>query len=54
MRRDRLKINNAIGLKEIKEDLREVLRDHHTQAREELSIARDEIEAGATSLVPIE
>ena len=53
MRRDRLKINKAIGLKEIKEDLRGVLRDHHTQAKEELSITRDEIEAGATSLVPI-
>lgn len=53
MRHDRLKINKAVGLKEIKEDLREVLRDHHTQAREELNVARNEIEAGATSLVPI-
>ena len=29
MRRDRLKINRAVGLKEIKDDLRQQLKDHH-------------------------
>lgn len=52
MRRDRLKINRATGLKEIKQDLRQALRDHHTLELKNLESVADDIYAGAISLVP--
>lgn len=54
MRRDRLKINQAIGLKEIKEDLRQQLRDHHKRTTQELEDAADYIYSTSTALVPID
>lgn len=54
MRRDRLKINNVIGLREIKADLRAMLREHHTLAAAELEKAADQIYQEAFSLVPVD
>lgn len=54
MRRDRLKINQAIGLKEIKEDLRQQLRDHHKRINQELEDAADYIYSESTALVPVD
>ena len=53
MRRDRLKINQAIGLKEIKEDLRQQLRDHHKRTNQELEQAADYIYTEAFAKVPL-
>ena len=53
MRRDRLKINRAIGLREIKQDLRQQLKDHHTLALKEMDIIADEIYVEAYSKVPV-
>lgn len=53
MRRDRLKINRALGLREIKNDLRQQLREHHTLALQEMEKVADDIYFGATALVPV-
>lgn len=53
MRRDRLKINQAKGLREIKEDLRQALKDHHKRLSEELEQAADYIYSGAFERVPV-
>ena len=53
MRRDRLKINRAIGLREIKEDLRQMLREHHTLAEAQLSIVADQMWVEAYAKVPV-
>lgn len=53
MRRDRLKINRAIGLREIKEDLRQQLKEHHALALKELQPIADEMYADAVSKVPV-
>jgi hypothetical protein len=53
MRRDRLKINRAEGLKQIKEDLRQTLKEHHKRCTEQLESAADYIYAQATYLVPV-
>ena len=54
MRRDRLKINRAIGLKEIKDDLRQQLKEHHKRTSQELEDAADYIYSKAISLVPVD
>lgn len=54
MRRDRLKINKVIGLKEIKEDLRQQLKSHHKRTNQALENAADYIYSESTSLVPID
>lgn len=54
MRRDRLKINRAVGLKEIKDDLRQQLKDHHKRTSQELEDAADYIYSKAISLVPVD
>lgn len=53
MRRDRLKINRAIGLREIKEDLRQMLREHKTLALQDLESVADQIYEGAQARVPV-
>lgn len=53
MRRDRLKINRAIGLREIKEDLRAMLREHRTLALTQLEDAADKIYVEAYAKVPV-
>ena len=54
MRRDRLKINRAVGLKEIKNDLRQQLKEHHKRTSQELEDAADYIYSKAISLVPVD
>ena len=54
MRRDRLKINRAVGLKEIKDDLRQQLKEHHKRTSQELEDAADYIYSKAISLVPVD
>ena len=54
MRRDRLKINRAVGLKEIKDDLRQQLKEHHRRTSQELEDAADYIYSKAISLVPVD
>ena len=53
MRRDRLKINRAIGLREIKEDLRHMLKEHHTLALSQLEIVADQMYYESISIVPV-
>ena len=53
MRRDRLIINQAIGLKEIKEDLRSMLKENHKLQIRLLERASDYIYSEAVDLVPI-
>ena len=53
MRRDRLKINRAIGLREIKEDLRYMLKQHRTRALAELEDVADKIYNEAYAKVPV-
>lgn len=53
MRRDRLKINRAIGLREIKEDLRQMLKEHRTLALTELEDTADQIYVEAYAKVPV-
>lgn len=53
MRRDRLKINRAIGLREIKEDLRLMLKQHRTLALKELESTADKIYIEAFAKVPV-
>lgn len=53
MRRDRLRINKARGLKEVKEDLRQMLRDHHVRSNAALTRTADYIWGTAESLVPV-
>lgn len=53
MRRDRLKINRAIGLREIKEDLRVMLKEHRTRALSELEDVADYIYGEAYARVPV-
>lgn len=53
MRRDRLVINRAEGLKEIKEDLRTTLKEHHKRHWDELEKAADYIYGEAFSKVPV-
>ena len=54
MRRDRLKINRAVGLKEIKDDLRQQLKEQHKRTSQELEDAADYIYSKAISLVPVD
>ena len=54
MRRDRLKINRAVGLKEIKDDLRQQLKEHHKRTSQGLEDAADYIYSKAISLVPVD
>ena len=53
MRRDRLKINRAIGLREIKEDLRQMLKEHRTLALAELEDTATQIYVEAFAKVPV-
>lgn len=54
-RADRLSINRYdIGLKAIKEDLRSMLRTHHTLAADDLQEVATRIYDKATALVPVE
>lgn len=53
MRRSRLVINRAEGLREIKEDLRQALKDHHKRVNEELENAADYIYTEAFDRVPV-
>lgn len=53
MRPDRLKINKAIGLKQIKEDLRNMLKTHHTMALQALEETADYIYQEAFAKVPV-
>lgn len=53
MRRDRLKINRALGLKEIKNDLRQQLREHHKLTNASLERAADYLYAEAIQKVPV-
>ena len=53
MRRDRLKINRAIGLREIKEDLRQTLREHRTLALKQLEPVADQMYYESISIVPV-
>lgn len=54
MRRDRLKINKAAGLKEIKEDLRATLREQRTLALKQLEVAADELYTESRDIVPVD
>lgn len=54
MRRDRLKINKATGLKEIKEDLRATLKEQRTLALKQLEVAADELYTESRDIVPVE
>jgi hypothetical protein len=53
MRRDKLKINNVIGLREIKEDLRQMLKEHRTLAIAQLEDSADQIYVEAYAKVPV-
>lgn len=53
MRRDRLKIYKALGLQEIKNDLRQQLREHRTMALWEMERVADDIYFDATAKVPV-
>lgn len=53
MRRSSLKITRAIGLREIKEDLRQMLKEHRTLAAAQLESVADQIYAEAIALVPL-
>lgn len=53
MRRDKLVINRAVGLQEIKEDLRQMLREHHKLTNTALEQAADYIYGASVQLVPI-
>jgi hypothetical protein len=53
MRRDKLIINKAYGLRQIKEDLRQTLKEHHTLATKELVRAAAYIQGEAEALVPV-
>ncbi len=53
MRRDRLIINQAIGLQEVKEDLRRMLKENHTLQIRLLERASDYIYSEAVDLVPV-
>lgn len=53
MRRDRLKINRVIGLREIKEDLRQMLKEHRTLALVELEDTATQIYVEAFAKVPV-
>ena len=54
MRRDRLKINRAIGLREIKEDLRSMLREQRTLSTKALEQTASYIHQEATARVPVD
>lgn len=51
-RRDRLYINKSEGLRQIKNDLRNMLKEHRTMALTEMENLADEIYGKAQSLVP--
>ena len=51
MRRDRMKINEVVGLREIKEDLRAMLKEHHTMALDALEDAANDISLDRKSVV---
>lgn len=53
MRRDKLKINRVIGLREIKEDLRQMLKEHRTLALAELEDTATQIYVEAFAKVPV-
>lgn len=53
MRRDKLVINRAVGLREIKEDLRQMLREHHKLTNDALEQAADYIYSESIQRVPI-
>lgn len=52
MRSDRLYINKSEGLRQIKNDLRDMLRENRTLAINEMDILADEIYGKAQALVP--
>lgn len=52
IRRDRLVINKSEGLRQIKNDLRNMLKEQHTLALADMEDLADEIYANASSLVP--
>lgn len=54
MRRNRLRINRAEGLREIKEDLRQMLRNHHVRTNTALQRSADYIQGTAESYVPVQ
>lgn len=54
MRRDKLKINRAIGLREIKEDLRQMLKEHRTLAHGELIDIAAQMYTEACAKVPVD
>ena len=53
MRRVRLKINRATGLREIKNDLRQMLKEPHTLALSQLEIAANQMYVESFALVPV-
>lgn len=53
MRKDRLRINRVIGLREIKNDLRQMLKEHRTLALRELEETADYIWQEAYARVPV-
>lgn len=53
MRRDKLVINRAVGLQEIKEDLRQMLREHHKLTNTALEQAADYIYGESVQRVPL-
>lgn len=53
-RRSSLRINRAPGLKAIKEELRQFLREKRTLALDAMSEAADSIYVGAYALVPVD
>ena len=52
MRRDRLMINKVVGIRQIREELRNVLKQERTLALEVLEDVADEVYAEAQALVP--
>ena len=54
MRKDRLKINKAIGLKEIKDDLRQMLREKRTLALQHMEEAAEYMFDRSNELVPVD
>lgn len=53
IRRDRFRINWSEGLSELKDDLRQMLRERHTLGGQALEIAADDLYQNAIMLVPL-
>lgn len=54
MRRDRLKINQSTGLREIRQDLRNMLKEHRTLALHELQNTAEDMYVESIAKVPVE